>query len=106
MAYALHFGGNMREPPSPDDRPAWDIEALKLAVINPHRYNEYASASMYHGTTGLALLGFFEPKGGFEMGDDEDNLNQAVVRLSHMPEKLKPHGEALVHACRRTYQKR
>lgn len=31
----------VREPPSPDDDAAWDIEAAKLLLIAPNVFNDY-----------------------------------------------------------------
>lgn len=46
-------------PPSPSDDAAWDLLALKLALLSPRWYGKYSKArpSKYVGFAGLRALG-------------------------------------------------
>ncbi len=79
-----------------DDDAFWDIEALKLAVLAPGKYNKYISESPrkgYHndGSGGLYVLGFLtqEVSGGTSFD---------TARIANF-------GQCLIDACLRLSDK-
>ncbi len=87
-----------REPPSPLDDAAWDVEAMKLFFVDHgeewfYRYAEFGACNQ-NGATGFVLLGFCTPKGQW---DEEDGC----VPASWLPTDMRPHGQALIRACKR-----
>lgn len=49
-----------RPPPAVDDDAGWDLEALKLRLINPRTFKLYIHRDKngLNGSTGLGTLGF------------------------------------------------
>lgn len=74
-----------------DDDAWWDIEALKLAVIDPgtfRRYGQEAARNLIDGSNGLISLGFVE---------DPGNKYIYIDRVDNF-------GAKLINACKRVSQ--
>ncbi len=92
----------LRSPPSPEDDAAWDAEAMKLFFVEYGKewFNNYVEAAANSvrgritgqlGVTGLVLLGFCATEEPWD----------GCVSASQLPEDMKPHGQALMLACKR-----
>lgn len=62
---------NPPTPPSPDDIEAWDLLALKLALIGSKWFMDYArdTVGFYSGDTGYAVALTGKEYAGLELGD-------------------------------------
>lgn len=74
-----------------DDDAFWDLEALKLAVISPHKYSRYASGRIdIDGSGGLFMLRFLTTM--YYMNGSLGSFDSA--RITNF-------GESLINACKR-----